>query len=306
MINEIGYEEGTVTRAARIWSWVVFGILIVGVYGASLIGSEPLQTWAMRLSFVLILVGFIILTRRSAAANQTPMVAGLPPGAWGVIGLLFLVNIINTLYSVLNGPLYGVHSVESHLDPYVPTLPPFVVPYLGLYVVLFGTQAYLAFRQLNRQLRTFLLALSIAMGTALITFLLFQTYVPTGPLDQGSYSGIFGRMLEYTNNDYYGGKWYSAFPSMHCGFATVFAITWYRRRNALWSILMIVLSVLIVIATQVLHEHYLMDALYGIVTAIFAYSVAWWALEYRPALRRERARLGSTGYSPGPADLAAD
>lgn len=96
-------------------------------------------------------------------------------------------------------------------------------------------------------------------------------------------------MLEYTNNVFYGRDWYSAFPSMHCGFATIFAIAWYRRRNPVWSTLMIILSVCIVIATQVLHEHVLMDALYGIVTAIAAYSLAWFWSEYRPAVARETA-----------------
>ena len=286
--SQFGYEEAVVTRQARIWSWALLIILLISVYGGALLMNADLQNWGMRLAFVVVLVGYIVISRGTARSRGVATTLGLPKGVWPCIIMLFVLNITNTMYAVLNTPLYGAHSMQSHWDPYVPTIPVFVVPYLGLYVVLFATQGWLGYRQLNRQFLTFLTALTLSMGTALVTFLLFQTWVNTGGLDQAHYAGFFGRMLEYTNNVFYGRDWYAAFPSMHCGFATVFAITWYRRRKPLWSTLMITLSVLIVIATQVLHEHFLMDALYGIIVATCAYAVSWFWLEFRPALVRQR------------------
>lgn len=285
---DFSYERGYVTPTVRAWSWALLILLLLGVYGGALMMNANVQTWAMRLSFVVILAGYLIIAHQTAKKNGWPTTWGMPRGVWWCVVMLFVLNITNTLYAILNTPLYGLHSMESHFDKYVPTIPVFVVPYLGLYVVLFATQGYLAYRLLNRQLRTYLVALTLAMGTALITFILFQTYVDTGGLDQAHYGGIFGRMLEYTNNDYYGGDWYSAFPSMHCGFATIFALTWYRRRKPVWSTLMIILSVMIIIATQVLHEHVLMDALYGVVVGVCAYAVSWFWLEFRPAMARFR------------------
>jgi hypothetical protein len=47
----------------------------------------------------------------------------------------------------------------------------------------------------------------------------------------------------------------------------------------------VILAVATVLATQFLHQHFVMDAIYGVVLAIAAYAVAWWASEARPASR---------------------
>lgn len=270
-----GYEEAVVTKTARVWSWILLAVLVVGIAVAVVTTSYAVQTFAMVLAQVLAIVGYLVISR----ARRSAIV-------WVNIGLMLALGIVNLGYGVLNAPLKGIHSMESYWDPGVPTIPAFVIPYLGLYVVLFFTQGFFGYRLINRQLRTYLLALLLSMGTSLVTFMLFQSYIPTDQLDAGSYDGPFGAILKYVNEDLYGNQFYSAFPSMHCGFATVFAITWYRRRKPLWSAGMIILSVMIVIGTQVLHEHYLMDAMYGIIVAVAAYAVSWFWLEYRPMLAR--------------------
>ncbi len=191
-------------------------------------------------------------------------------------------------YAPLNHPLFGVHSMVSHWDQYVPTVPVFVIPYLGMFVTIFMTMGFLAFRQMHRQLRTTAVSFIIAMVVSETTFLLFQTEGTAQVRDAGSYGGIFGKMVEYVNFGYYKGNNFSTFPSMHVAYAVIFAIVWYRLGNRLWSTLMIIFSVTIIISTQVLHEHVLMDALYGSVVAVFGFSLAWFWLEYRPALKRER------------------
>jgi len=285
-----GYEEGAHVPRARTLTWIVVAFLSIGVLGAALIDNAAVMNWCLRLSFVAIIAGYVFFCRASLRGGATPTIAFLPRGAWSVILLAVCHTVVNLMYAILNAPLFGVHSVESRWDALIPTVPAFVIPYLGFYVVLFGTQAYLAFSLLHRQLRTLLLALVLAMLTAQITFVLFQTYVPTGPLGQAAYSdGVLGRMLRFTNDGWYEGRWYSAFPSMHCGYVVILAFAWIRRRKPAWSALAIVYALAVVASTLFLREHYLMDALYGLVVAIAAYASAWYLAEYRPATRRQAA-----------------
>ena len=81
---------------------------------------------------------------------------------------------------------------------------------------------------------------------------------------------------------------YGDFPSVHVAWSVTLAIAWIRRDRRWWSIGAVVLAALIITATQVLHQHSLMAAVYGLIVATAMYSVAWLALEYRPALREFR------------------
>lgn len=285
---ESGYEEAVVTPAARIWSAVLLAVLLVGCYGGAVLDVAPLQNWAMRLGTVLLLVGYVVLSRSAARASGAVLVRGLPRGAWSAIIVIGVYVVLASAYAPLNHPLFGAHSMVSHWDQYVPTIPVFVIPYQGMYVGIVASLGFFAYRQLHRQLRTMAASFVISMFIAESTFVLFQTHGTAAARDADSYGGFFGGMLEYVNVSYYHDDNYSTFPSMHCAYATLFAIAWYRRRRPLWSGLVIAFSVSIVIATQVLHEHVLMDALYGIVIAVVAYSLAWFWFEYRPALVRER------------------
>lgn len=290
-VARCGYEVGRLVPQARALAWAIVAFLVIGVFGAAVIDNVALMNWCLRISFVVTIAGYIYFCRVSLRGGATSVVAWLPRGAWSVILLAVGLNVVNLMYAVLNAPLFGVHSVESRWDSLIPTVLAFVIPYLGFYVVIFGTEAYFAFSLLHRHLRTFLLALLFAMLTAQLTFLLFQTYVPTGSLGQDAYSdGILGSMLRFTNDGWYGGSWYSAFPSMHCGYSTILVLAWNRRRKPVWSALVIAFSLAVVAATLFLHEHYLMDALYGIVVGIAAYASAWYLAEYRPATRGPAAR----------------
>lgn len=152
----------------------------------------------------------------------------------------------------------------------------FVVPYLALYAAFTFTLAYLAWNRFDRELRTATLAFIISMSVALLTFVIFQTFVPP-PTDDGI--GPFGHLLDYIEKDLYAGSYYSAFPSEHCGYATIIAIAWARRGRPAWTRAAIAFAVSVVLATQFLHQHFFMDALFGILIAVAAYAGAYWMSE---------------------------
>jgi membrane-associated phospholipid phosphatase len=118
------------------------------------------------------------------------------------------------------------------------------------------------------------------MAVALLTFIVFQTYVPPpAPAEYGVEP--FRSMVAYIEDHLYAGNYYSAFPSEHCGYATILAIATWRAAGRGWAVFGVILGVAVILATQFLHQHYVMDAIYGVTLAIAAYGVAWWASEAR-------------------------
>jgi hypothetical protein len=234
----------------------------------------------MAVSFLAIPVVYAVIAARQPHAGRR--LAGVPGAVWVSILLLLVLGVLNQLYAVSNRPIGHLHSVKTVIDAYVPVIPLFVVPYLGLYAAFIFTLAYLAWNRLDRQLRTATIAFCISMTVALITFVIFQTFVPP-PADDGI--GPFGHLLDYIEKDIYAGDYYSAFPSEHCGYATIVAIAWARLGRRLWTWMAVLFAIAVVLATQLLHQHFFMDAMFGILIAIAAYSAAWWMSE-RPRLAR--------------------
>ena len=93
------------------------------------------------------------------------------------LGLLALVLVLNYLYGVSNQPIGTVHSVEADIDKDVPAIPEFAIP-LVFYAFIVFTIALVGAQALHRQLTTLLGALCLSMAVALLTFVVFQTYVP--------------------------------------------------------------------------------------------------------------------------------
>ncbi|HBJ72680.1 MAG TPA: hypothetical protein DDY88_02960 [Actinobacteria bacterium] len=285
----LGYEPPQSTALGRRATWAVFILMVAGAWGAVALERGWLLTAAEGVSFLIALPTYIVLSRRhgvdATGLNSRGRITGL---GWTNIVLLVLLPVFMTAYGAANAPLYGSHSVRGHWDQYVPTIPVFIVPYLFTYVWVVSTASYFALRLLNRQLRTLLVAGLLCVGTAIGTFFLFQTDVNTTALSQDAYSDFLGSWMRYMDEHMFAIPDYGDFPSVHVAWSVTLAIAWIRRERRWWSIGAVVLAALIITATQVLHQHSLMAAAYGFVVAIAMYSLSWWLLEYRPALRRFR------------------
>lgn len=285
----LGYEEPSQTSLGRIATWAVFSIMVVGAWGAVALETGWLLTAAEGLSFLIALPTYIVLSRRHGVDATGLTSRGRITGiGWTNIVLLVLLPILMTAYGMANAPLFGSHSVRGHWDQYVPTIPAFIVPYLFTYVWVVSTVTFFALRLLNRQLRTVLVAGLLCVSMAIGTFLLFQTDVDTIGLSQGAYGDFLGPWMRYMDEHMFAIPDYGDFPSVHVAWSITLAIAWVRRDRRLWSVGAVVLAVLIIIATQVLHQHSLMAAVYGIVVAVAMYSLSWLLLEYRPAIRNLR------------------
>jgi hypothetical protein len=260
--------------------------MVLGAWGAVALSKGWLLMVAEGISFLIALPAYIILSRRQALdANGRNSSGGFTGLVWTNIALLVLLPIMMTAYGMSNAPLNGSHSMLGHWDQYVPTVPAFIVPYLFTYVWVVATVTFFAMRVLNRQLRTLLVAGLLCVSTAIATFVLFQTDVNTIALSQASYGDFLGSWMRYMDEHMFANPDYGDFPSVHVAWSITLAIAWIRRERRLWSIGAIVLAVLIIVATQVLHQHSLMAAVYGAIVATAMYSLSWLLLEYRPAVK---------------------
>lgn len=295
-MNDFGglsFEQANITRAARITTSFVLIWMVLGISLGFILRMPALQGLALVSSIAVVVVAYPVMAKRSQGR--------VARGVWVNVALILVVGFVMSMYSALKIPLEGVHSVESHWDQYIPTVPVFVFPYLGTYVMIVVTGAFFATRMLHRQLRTYLLSSALAILLTDAIFILFQTQIDTETLTEASYNtDLFGPILQYVVLDLFKDNFYGDFPSMHCAFATTIALTWIRRGNRTWSILIIIFALSVYTATQVLHVHYLMDMVWGIVNATAMFGVAWFLLEYRPALNRfRRTALAHQSVSAG-------
>jgi len=282
----LGYEEPHSSSLGRIATWLVFLLMTFGAIGAVALSSGWLLTAAEGISFLIALPSYVVLSRRHGLEAAGLMSGGRLTGiAWTNIVLLVLLPIMMTAYGMSNAELFGSHSVRGHWDQYVPTIPAFIVPYLFTYVWVVATVTFFALRLLNRQLRTLLVAGLLCVSTAIATFFLFQTDINTIALSHDSYGDFLGSWMRYMDEHMFAIPDYGDFPSVHVAWSITLAIAWIRRDRRWWSVGAVGLAVLIIIATQVLHQHSLMAAMYGLIVASAMYAIAWLLLEYRPALR---------------------
>jgi hypothetical protein len=245
------------------------GVVVIGLVLAIVFSAYPIHQGAYFFGLVLAAAFYV-----QAAGGQARRHVALN------LCLLVLMLGLNYLYGVSNQPIGTVHSVEADLDELVPVIPEFALPYLLFYAFIPFVIALVGAQALHRQLTTLLGALSLSMTVALLTFVVFQTYVP--PPDPSEY-GVepFRAMMAYIEDHLYAGHYYSAFPSEHCGYATILAIATWRAAGRGWAVFGLVLGVAVILATQFLHQHFVMDAIYGVTLAVAAYAVAWWAAEGR-------------------------
>jgi hypothetical protein len=269
----------TPSRSQITMALVSGGVVVVGLVLAVAIGLYPIHQITYFLGLVLAAVFYV---RASGGEARRHVLLNL--------AFLVLVLVLNYLYGVSNQPIGTVHSVKADFDSDVPVIPEFAVPYLLFYAFIPFTIALVGAQALHRQLTTLLVALSLSMAVALLTFVVFQTYVP--PPDPSEYgAGPFRAMVAYIEHHLYAGHYYSAFPSEHCGYATILAIAVWRAAGRGWAVFGVILGVATVLATQFLHQHYVMDAIYGVALAIAAYAVAWWLSESRARMLPSEARL---------------
>jgi len=177
------------------------------------------------------------------------------------IPLLFILTIpiSNIFYKMLNTPERGVYSLSGEFDSKLPFLKEFIIPYLIWYPFIFILLIYIYYKDKRVYYRT-LLSLNIGLIICYIIFYFYQTTV-IRPEVNGT--DIFSSIVKiiYSNDNPY-----NCFPSVHV-ITTYIVMKGVQAATDDKLILKIVniIGILIIISTQFVKQHVILDLLAGII-----------------------------------------
>ena len=172
--------------------------------------------------------------------------------------LIGTIPFSNLFYWTLNNTKRGVYDLTTDLDRFLPLIKIFIIPYMTLWFFLAFCFVYLCYK--NRKVYyKIMTTLVLCYVVAFITYYFFQTTVQR-PLVTGD--DIFSKLILFTYNS---DKPYNCFPSIHV-ITAYLAVKGINATNARKSIKIPVnvLGFLIIISTQFVKQHVIMDIFFAI------------------------------------------
>jgi membrane-associated phospholipid phosphatase len=173
--------------------------------------------------------------------------------------LLIVLIIVLLFYFVIDRPIGKTHIVRTSLDSRIPLIPAFSIPYLLFLPALLGTTLYAYIS--NTKFRFLAGSIIIVYLLSYIVFITYQTHVPRPKITSHNF---FTKFLEWI---YEHDKPYNCFPSTHSSGATVLAV-YYLIINSSLGWLAVPLSLVIILSTLFVKQHYIPDAVSGVVLGI--------------------------------------
>lgn len=186
---------------------------------------------------------------------------------WAVFMLcLLFFGLFYALTGHLSGEL-GITIEMTALERAIPLLPWTIWIYSGLYPVylLWCFTNFQDMQELNKTLYSFFI-LTLISGCCFVFYPLISPRVFYPVLENSSFNERF--LLFIRSTDTVG----NCFPSLHVGFCTLFALTFYRTNIYKFIIAMIV-ATLISVSTLTIKQHYLVDLIGGAMLASLIYFV---------------------------------
>ncbi|KGO12685.1 serine/threonine protein phosphatase [Clostridium botulinum] len=177
------------------------------------------------------------------------------------LSLMLIIPIVNVFYGILNNSNRRVYTLVMDFDKSMPFIPAFSVPYMVWYPFIIISLIYMCFR--NRELYyKSLSSIIISLITSYIIFFFFQTTVPRPEIIG---DGIFYDIVKFIYNT---DNPYNCFPSIHV--ITTYIIMRYMlnheiKNSKTINITVIILGILIILSTQFIKQHVLLDAIFAII-----------------------------------------
>lgn len=168
--------------------------------------------------------------------------------------LMLLIPIVNIVYAFINNGDRGCYSLVTSADTAVPFIKAFVIPYLMWYPFIGLCLVYFLKNEKEVYYRT-LFALIASYITCYIIFFVFQTYVPRPTLQNND---ILDKLM---NIVYSSDKPFNCFPSIHvvsCYIVTLGVFDMKKSSN-LSKIVVTLTAISIILSTQFIKQHVLMD-----------------------------------------------
>ncbi|MDD9266953.1 phosphatase PAP2 family protein [Paenibacillus sp. GCM10023248] len=176
--------------------------------------------------------------------------------------MLLLIPLVGLIYVELNHGGDGAYSLVTDLDRQIPFLKAFVVPYLSWYLFLLAGFLYMAYKDRRNYYRTvveFVIGLLLCYGV----YAIYQTTVPRPELTGSDW---LLRMVEWV---YRADQPFNCFPSTHVLTSYLMMKAYLRSRQAarISKIIVSCMAVLIILSTQFVKQHVLLDIAGAILVA---------------------------------------
>lgn len=182
--------------------------------------------------------------------------------------LMLIIPLVNIFYTYTNNSFRGVHSLTTDLDKAIPFLKVFIVPYLIWYPFIIVTLVYLCIKHRKIYYKV-LSSLIIGMLLSYIVYFFFQTTVLRPQLTGQDLITNLVRFVYNTDNPF------NCFPSIHVltTYLMMKGIRKSRNRQAVINISVYLIGILIILATQFVKQHVILDVIFAILLAEGIYKI---------------------------------
>lgn len=189
--------------------------------------------------------------------------------------LIGSIPFSNLFYWKLNNTQRGIYNISTSLDRFLPLIKIFIIPYMSLWFFLAFCFVYLCFKNKKVYYET-MLTLCLCYVVAFITYYFFQTTVPR-PMVTGN--DLFTKLILFT---YHSDEPFNCFPSIHVitSYLAVKGINSTTARKTV-KIPVNVIGFLIIISTEFVKQHVIMDILFALLICnVIYYSVIFVEQQY--------------------------
>jgi membrane-associated phospholipid phosphatase len=194
--------------------------------------------------------------------------------------MVLLVSLV-PFYLVIAGRMPGpVHAPELALDRLLPLVPTWALVYGALYAFLIVLPVLIV--QQQELIRRTVWAYLTVWAAAYLCFMLYPTVAPRPDAVGGESFAAWGLRFLYDADPPY-----NCFPSLHVAHSFVSALACYRVHRTL-GVVATSCATLVAISTLFTKQHYVADAIAGILLALVAYTV--FLRDYPRASNPERDR----------------
>ncbi|MBU3180434.1 phosphatase PAP2 family protein [Clostridium psychrophilum] len=189
--------------------------------------------------------------------------------------LIGCIPFSNLFYWKLNNTQRGIYNISTSLDRFLPLIKIFIIPYMSLWFFLAFCFVYLCFKNKKVYYET-MITLCLCYVVAFITYYFFQTTVPR-PMVTGN--DVFTKLILFT---YHSDEPFNCFPSIHVitSYLAVKGINSTTARKTV-KIPVNVIGFLIIISTEFVKQHVIMDILFALLICnVIYYTVIFVEQQY--------------------------
>lgn len=190
------------------------------------------------------------------------------------LSLMALIPILSLYYGYINNASNGAYSLVTDIDRAVPVVRLFVIPYLMWYPFIFITLVYYCFKDKHAYYKS-LFSIICGLLISYSIYCLFQTTVPRPVLTEND---ICTRLINFV---YSADNPYNCFPSIHVltSYLIFKGIMGSKEKGTFDTIIITVICILIILSTQFIKQHVIMDAIFAIILGETIFKVMDWVVE---------------------------